>query len=124
MPFFRSRIAVLAAAVAGATLMTLGSAAPAGAQDFPGLGLRFYSGADRTGTELLVDENDVGVCRELPGPQLSYLALTTHYAEVFFNSNCQKGTPGNPSDLYFRTGTFNGGNFPFPALSYRILSNA
>ncbi|MBQ1089270.1 hypothetical protein [Streptomyces sp. B93] len=119
----RSRLALLAASAAGAALLTIGVATPAGAADFPGPGLRFYTGADRTGTELLADENDVGVCHELTTPALSYTAITSHNTEVFFNPGCEKGTPEFPGDWYFLTGTFNGGDFPFPALSYRVLPN-
>ncbi|MBV2353945.1 hypothetical protein KUM39_06150 [Streptomyces sp. J2-1] len=120
----RSRRAVLSVAVAGAALLALGSAAPVSAQEMPGPGMRFYTGTDRTGTETLIDENDTGVCRELPAPQLSYTALTTHNVEIYFNPGCQKGFPGATGDFYYLSGTFNGGDLPFPALSYRVREGA
>ncbi|MFC0598250.1 hypothetical protein [Streptomyces palmae] len=115
--------ALVTSAAAAAALLTLGAAPQAGAADLP-LGVTFYTGSDRTGTAMSADLDEVGVCQELSAPALSYLAISQRNVDVFFNPDCQTGAPGQSGDLYYRTGTFNGGDFPYPALSFRVHADA
>lgn len=120
----RSRTALLAAAL-GSVLLCVGSAVPAGAADAPQLGLRFYSGPDRTGTEWVLDHSEPGVCYELPAAARSFSAIATPSpTDVYFTSDCRTGTPDAPGDWHYVVGTLNQGNFPLPALSYRVRAEA
>jgi hypothetical protein len=118
MTAFRKKIAALAGAAAAASLLALASGAPAGADELPGV--HFYTGPDRTGTDIVADLGNPGVCHELPQSAASYLAIADKNVEVYFNPGCRPGAPGTSSDLSYLTGTFNSGNFPYPAVSYRV----
>ncbi|CAL9639807.1 hypothetical protein SUDANB60_06271 (plasmid) [Streptomyces sp. enrichment culture] len=121
MALSRVKLAALAGAVSGATMLVL-SSAPASASELPGVS--FYTGVNRTGTEMVAELGDPGVCHELSAPAASYLAISDRSVEVYFNSNCRTGAPETSGDLYYMTGTLGSGNFPYPALSYRVTSGA
>ncbi|MEV6123003.1 hypothetical protein AB0M23_21215 [Streptomyces sp. NPDC052077] len=110
-----------AVATAAAALCLAGTGQ---AQADPLGSVTFYTGADRTGTAVRLDLEKVGVCQELGTPARSFLALSNQAVDVFFNEDCVTGAPGRTGDLYFRTGTLGQGDFPYPAVSYRIRSAA
>ncbi|MGW0791722.1 hypothetical protein ACWD04_26715 [Streptomyces sp. NPDC002911] len=106
----------------GATLALMISAAPAQAAPAGFPTATFYTGADQAGTAQEADLDAVGTCQTLAQPALSYTIVSDRDVDVFFNTDCRTGAPDTPGDLYYRTGTFNQGNFPYPAVSYRVRS--
>ncbi len=114
---------LVASTAAAAALLTVGAAPQAGAADLDP-GVTFYTGAARTGTAQRADLAQVGVCQELSAPALSYLAVSNQNVDVFFNADCRTGAPGRSGDLYYRTGTLNAGDFPYPAVSFRVRADA
>ncbi|MEU1079658.1 hypothetical protein ABZ368_05315 [Streptomyces sp. NPDC005908] len=108
---------------AAAVLLTVAAAPQAGATDWRP-GVTFYTGAQQGGVAMSADLDAVGVCRELPAPAVSYLAVSDRNVDVFFNPGCRTGAPGGTGDLGYRTGTLNAGDFPYPAVSYRVRADA
>jgi hypothetical protein len=80
----------------------------------------FYTGLDLTGDASTVDLTQTGVCKTLPKPADSARNYSINDIEVFFNPNCQKGTPGSSSDIMYVLGSLHEGNLPYPAVSYRV----
>lgn len=78
----------------------------------------FYAGADLTGTKYSVDLTNKQCVNITPAKSAANISAAD--IEVFFNADCQKGSPGKPSDLYYVLGSLHQGNFPFPAVSYRV----
>ncbi|MFD5387990.1 hypothetical protein ACFWMG_24200 [Streptomyces sp. NPDC127074] len=113
-----------ATAVGAAVLLALGgNAQAASATTFPP-GAHFYTGTGQTWADMPADLSKVGTCQTLPQSARSYTNLTSVTAsqdiEVYFRPNCQSGTPSEEGDLRFLTGTLNLGDFPYPAVSYRV----
>ncbi|MYW62528.1 hypothetical protein GTY65_00300 [Streptomyces sp. SID8379] len=106
-----------ALAAAAAALCAAGTAQAHAAA--PG-GVTFYTGSNQSGTAVTADLSKDGLCRELPAPARSFLAVSDKDVDVFFNSECRSGAPGQEGDLYYRTGTLGQGNFPYAAVSYRV----
>ncbi|NEA39315.1 hypothetical protein [Streptomyces sp. SID11385] len=112
------RCAKLSAGAATAVAaVLLSGTAPADAAVLPGV--TFYTGVKQTGTAFQATLDD-GACHELPAASLSFSAISETGVDVFFNAGCATGSPGTHGDLYYRTGTLGQGNFPFPAVSYRV----
>jgi hypothetical protein len=116
------KLTAIAASAAAGVLLVLGASPQAGAAELPGV--TFYTGSDGTGTAGAANLDQVEVCQELPAKARSYTAVSNQNVDVFFNADCQTGAPGKSSDLYFVTGTLNSGNFPYPAVSYRVHAGA
>jgi hypothetical protein len=119
----------MAVAIGGTALFALGtgvqsaSATTASASTtFPSA--TFYTGTNLTGTPTSVDLSQVGVCKTLSRSARSAFNFSVKEIEVYFNPDCKTGTPGNPSDIYFVLGSLNLGNFPYPAVSYRVRTIA
>jgi hypothetical protein len=115
----------MAVAIGGTALLALGtgvqpaSAATASAPaPFPSA--TFYTGTNLTGTATSVDLSQLGVCKTLPVSARSAFNFSAREIEVYFNPGCKTGTPGNTNDLSFVLGSLNLGNFPYPAVSYRV----
>ncbi|MET9291069.1 hypothetical protein [Streptomyces sp. NPDC003077] len=114
------------AAVAGGMLasgmLVLGTgAAPAGAAGLPGV--TFYTGANATGSAIKADLDKVGACQELTVPVRSFRSISERSVEVYFNAGCRPGAPGTNGDLTYVVGTLGTSNFPYAAVSYRVLAN-
>ncbi|EME98819.1 hypothetical protein H340_19518 [Streptomyces mobaraensis NBRC 13819 = DSM 40847] len=111
-----------AAALSGAALLLgAGLAQPASAADLPHAPVAYFaSGTDLTGRQAPVDITDPA-CRNLAEPALSAVNLTDADIQVYFNRDCRTGAPGRPGDLYDALGSLHWGNFPYPALSYRVV---
>ncbi|MET9109491.1 hypothetical protein [Streptomyces zhihengii] len=107
----------LPAVVATAALLALAPGAQA-ADTFPSG--RLFTGFGASGALMNIDYSAVGECRNLPAAARSYNVLAENDVDVFFNSDCRKGAPGKTGDLYYRVGTFNAGDFPWAAVSYRV----
>lgn len=78
----------------------------------------FYTGTNLTGTRSAVDLAN-RECVNI-APQKSATNISNAEIEVFFNADCQKGGPGESSDLYYVLGSLHWGNYPFDAVSYRV----
>lgn len=115
-----SRCAVAAGGALASGLLVLGAAGgPASAGQLPGV--TFYTGAHGTGTAISADLDTVGACHELPAGVHSFRSISERGVEVFFNSDCRPGAPGTTGDLRYVVGTLNTGDFPYTAVSYRVL---
>ena len=116
----------MAAAIGGTALLALGtgvqsaSASPSAPAAFAFPSATFYTGTNLTGTATSVDLSQVGICTTLPQPARSAFNFSVQEIEVYFNPGCKTGTPGRPSDISFVLGSLNVGNFPYPAVSYRV----
>jgi hypothetical protein len=124
-----SKVFGMAVAIGGTALLALGtgvqsaSAATASAPfTFPSA--TFYTGTNLTGTATSVDLSQVGVCKTLSRPARSAFNFSVQEIEVYFNPDCKTGTPGNAGDISFVLGSLNLGNFPYPAVSYRVRNMA
>jgi len=115
-----------AAAIGGTALLVLGtgvqsaSAATSAPAAFAFPSATFYTGTNLTGTATSVDLSQVGVCKALSQPARSASDFSVQEIEVYFNPDCKTGTPGRASDISFVLGSLNLGNFPYPAVSYRV----
>ncbi|GAA2346008.1 hypothetical protein OKJ48_14525 [Streptomyces kunmingensis] len=118
MATVRKGLAALTASAGAAALLVLGAAPQAGAAEWPGV--TFYTGVDGTGTAIAIDTDQVGVCRELPAAAKSYTSVSERGVDVFFNPDCRTGAPGTNGDIHYVVGTLNTGDFPYPAVSYRV----
>ncbi|MFI8008136.1 hypothetical protein [Streptomyces sp. NPDC086010] len=81
---------------------------------------RLFTGKGAFGAVTNIDYSAVGVCRNLPARAWSFDVLAKNDVDVFFNADCRKGAPDKTGDLYYRTGTFGAGDFPWAAVSYRV----
>ncbi|TCN32171.1 hypothetical protein EV644_12781 [Kribbella orskensis] len=119
----------MAAAIGGTALLALGpgvqsaSAATSAPAAFAFPSATFYTGTNLTGTATSVDLSQVGVCKALSQPARSAFNFSVQEIEVYFNPDCKTGTPGKASDISFVLGSLNVGNFPYPAVSYRVRTN-
>jgi hypothetical protein len=84
----------------------------------------FYTGTNLTGTATSVDLSQLGVCKTLSRSARSAFNFSVQEIEVYFNPGCKTGTPGNAGDISFVLGSLNLGNFPYPAVSYRVRNMA
>ncbi|MEV7239323.1 hypothetical protein AB0N06_37295 [Streptomyces sp. NPDC051020] len=114
----------VATTVGAAALLALGGSAQAASATTFLPGAHFYAGTGLTGRDMPADLSKVGECQTLPQSAWSNTNLTSLTAsqdiDVYFRPNCQPGTPSEEGDIYFVTGTFNQGDFPYPAVSYRV----
>ncbi|MBZ4321809.1 hypothetical protein [Streptomyces huiliensis] len=123
MPLSRKKLLTGgAAALSGAALLLgAGLAQPAAAVDFPNAPVAYFAaGKDLTGRQAPVDITDT-TCRNLAEPALSAVNLTVADIQVYFDRDCRTGRPGHPSDLSYALGSLHWANFPYPALSYRVV---
>jgi hypothetical protein len=111
-----------------ATTAALASAAlaqpAAAAQSDPDFFVSLYSGPGLTGTETPVSPKITGECVNLPQPARSGIDIAPVGVEIYFNADCVKGSPGKPSDLYFILGSLHQADFPYGAVSYRVIPMA
>jgi hypothetical protein len=118
----------MAAAIGATALLALGtgvqsaSASSPAPSSFPSA--TFYTGTNLRGAATSVDLNQVGACKTLPQPARSAFNYSVQEIEVYFNPDCKTGTPGRASDIYFVLGSLMNGNFPYPAVSYRVRNMA
>ncbi|MFJ5991983.1 hypothetical protein [Lentzea sp. NPDC092896] len=98
-----------------AVLASMALALPASAE---GEHAVLYSGSNLSGTKSAVDLAN-GECVNV-APVRSGLNISSANIDVFFNANCAKGLPGQSGDTYYVLGSLHQGNFPFPAVSYRV----
>lgn len=118
----KKHLTVGAVAASGAALlMGLGLAQPAAATDLPHAPVAYFSaGQDLTGRQTPVDITNTA-CQNLAEPALSAVNFTAADIQVYFDRDCRTGLPGRPSDLSFGLGSLHWGNFPYPALSYKVV---
>ena len=118
MPSRSRKLTGAAIAASGAALLICAATVqPAAA--LPYSGVAFYTGADRTGTEIPVDLDSTG-CENLQAPALSAANFSDDDIEVYYNANCQAGAPGTTGDQYFVLGSLHTSTFPHTAVSYRV----
>ncbi|MFF4737279.1 hypothetical protein ACFY2W_15600 [Streptomyces sp. NPDC001262] len=104
-----------------ALLMGLGLAQPAAATGLPHAPVAYFSaGQDLTGRQMPVDISNT-TCQNLPEPALSAVNFTAADIEVYCDRDCHTGLPGRPSDLSFGLGSLHQADFPYPALSYKVV---
>ncbi|MCC2274051.1 hypothetical protein LKL35_01120 [Streptomyces sp. ET3-23] len=123
MALLRKKLLTGGAIVASAAALTVstGLAQPAAATDFPNAPVAYFAtGQDLTGRQMPVDISNTD-CRTLPEPARSAVNFTAANIQVYFNHDCRTGLPDRPSDLSFGLGSLHWGNFPYPALSYRVV---
>lgn len=109
------------AASAAVLVAGMGLAQPASATDLPHAPVAYFSaGQDLTGRQAPVDISNTA-CQNLAEPALSGVNFTTADIEVYFDRDCHTGLPGKPSDLAFGLGSLHWADFPYPALSYKVV---
>jgi len=116
------RTKTLAATAAGAALL-LGTALaqPAAAVELPHSAVAYFAtGGDLTGTRFAVDTADTR-CHNLPVAAASAVDFTTADIRVYFNADCATGLPGRTGDAYYALGSLHWADFPYPAVSYRVV---
>ncbi len=117
---FNPKTRVGSAAVAAAmTAALIGlNAGAAHAADWPPLreGAYLYSGLQGTGTETVVDLNDVGTCHTLSQPALSAQVVSGSSAILLYSgADCTARWP-------WGIGSLTQENLPWAMLSYRVVS--
>ncbi|SMD26348.1 hypothetical protein [Kibdelosporangium aridum] len=117
----RKSFAIAAATVAALTSAAVAQPAAATAQSDPEYFVSLYTGPDLTGTETPISLEITGECVNLSQPVKSGIDIAPVNLEIYFNADCVKGFPGQPGDIYFILGSLHAGNFPFPAMSYRVV---
>ncbi|MFF5421960.1 hypothetical protein ACFY8K_37500 [Streptomyces misionensis] len=116
------RVAVTLATAGAATLLGLATAAQP-AQAAPGAPQPvFYTGADLTGAQTVVDTDDTS-CHNLGEAALSAVNWSDVDVYAYYNADCQSGLPGQSGDTYFVLGSLHSARFAAPVLSYRVVRN-
>ncbi|GLW74874.1 hypothetical protein Kpho02_71710 [Kitasatospora phosalacinea] len=121
MAALRTTTLTATAATGAALLLGAALAQPAAAVELPHAAVAYFAtGSNLTGTQYAVDTTDTG-CHDLPTAAASAVDLTTANIQVFFNADCTTGRPGRSDDLSYALGSLHWANFPYPAVSYRVV---
>ncbi|MGW0420953.1 peptidase inhibitor family I36 protein [Streptomyces sp. NPDC003015] len=118
----KTRRIVAATAAGGAALFACTAMAPS-ASAATDSGVSFFSGKNLTGTRTVADLNASG-CQNLSQPALSAMNVSASNVYVYYNANCQPGMPGAAGDSYFALGSLHAGQFPYAAVSYRVVTGS
>jgi hypothetical protein len=81
----------------------------------------FFSGKNLTGTRTVVDL-EVSSCQNLSRPALSAVNISEADVYVYYNADCRPGLPGTAGDSYFALGSLHSAQFPYAAVSYRVIA--
>ncbi|GAA2978473.1 hypothetical protein Sfulv_60180 [Streptomyces fulvorobeus] len=111
-----------AMAASGAAVLACTAAAPS-ASAAVNSGASFFSGKNLTGTRTVVDLHAPG-CQNLSQPALSATNMSGADVHVYYNADCQPGLPGRAGDSYFILGSLHSGQFPYAAVSYRVITSS
>ncbi|MEU3188624.1 hypothetical protein ABZ707_31175 [Streptomyces sp. NPDC006923] len=117
----KKQLAGVLAGSGAALLVCTGLAQPAAAA-VPYPGASFYAAAGQSGTEFPVDLSSTA-CQTLPQAARSAVNLSGSDIVVYFNPDCAPGTPGSSGDTTYVLGSLHSGDFPFPAVSYRVVTH-
>lgn len=79
----------------------------------------FYSGTRLSGTKAPVDLTS-HQCVNLAQPARSAINISNVAIDVFYNSDCRPGLPGQTGNTHFILDSLGQANFSLPALSYRV----
>ncbi|QKW22232.1 hypothetical protein HUT16_26985 [Kitasatospora sp. NA04385] len=121
MAALRKKTLAATAATGAALLLGATLARPAAAVELPHSAVAYFTtGSDLTGTRFAVDTTDTG-CHDLPTAARSAVDFTAANIAVYFNAGCATGRPGEPGDLSYALGSLHWADFPYPAVSYRVL---
>ncbi|GAA2120659.1 hypothetical protein GCM10009759_69750 [Kitasatospora saccharophila] len=121
MAALRTKTLAATAATGAALLLGAALAQPAAAVEFPHSAVAYFAtGSNLTGTQFAVDTTDTG-CHNLPAPANSAVDFTAADIKVYFNADCTTGLPGKTGDTAYALGSLHWANFPYPAVSYRVV---
>jgi hypothetical protein len=119
--FNKTRRFAVAAGLCGVAMLTGATLAQsAGAVASPGVS--FYTGFSQNGTQEAADLTG-SACKTLQQGALSAANLTGVDVAVYFNPDCRNGAPGTGGSLFYVLGSLQTANFPYKAVSYRVLGN-
>ncbi|MEU5385081.1 hypothetical protein [Kitasatospora cineracea] len=117
----RKKTLAATAATGAALLLGAALAQPAAAVELPHSAVAYFAtGSDLTGARFAVDTTDT-TCHDLPAAARSAVDFTAADITVYFNAGCATGRPGGSGDLAYGLGSLHWANFPYPAVSYRVV---